>query len=274
MLGMHEQAYKIVAIGLETEKHSDSHIVYTALHGTVHCLGVVGVVALRACGVQGLVVLLVICLLEKDICTNAGITQATVVLYGCRRDVHIHTTYGSVPVLYAVDGTDALKDILNGVLQRMFTCLKGEALVSHILQGNHLGTDFVLGQFLATYALVLCVIRAIDTAIDAVVGEIQRREHNYAVAIEAVLYLICQGIYLLHYSGIVALKQQSRLAMGYALAGTRLVEYTVDEFKVTAVLTSILHCRVYLTITDELRCYCRFRIVHITFFFQIHFVFT
>ena len=253
---MHKQSHKIISVCLESKKHSNAHIIYAALHCAVHSLGVPGIILLWPCRVQRLVVRLVVCLLKKYICTNAGVAQTAVVLDSGCRNVHIHAADSTVLVLYAVDGIYALEYILDGVHERVLACLKRKALMSHILQGNDLGTNFLLSEFLAAYALVFCVIRTIYATVDAVVREIKRCEHNYAVAIETVFYLIGKSIDLLHHSGIVALQQHRSLAVCQSLEGTCLVEYALCKRNIGAILARILHCGAYLAVTNEFGCYC------------------
>jgi hypothetical protein len=158
-------------------------------------------------------------------------------------------------VFYAVDGVYALEDILYWVDEGVFAGLKGEALVAHILERNNLGAYLFLRQFLAVDSFVLGVIGAIDTAVDAVVGEIERRKHYYAVAIETVFYLIGKGEYLLNEVGVVALEKQSCLAVCESLEAACFFEYLGHESVVAGVGAGIVHCGEYLAIVDELGCY-------------------
>ena len=69
---VHQQPRKFVWIALQPEQHAQPHIVDAALHGAVHRLGVVGVVMLRARGMQLFVAFLVVGLLEQDVRADAG----------------------------------------------------------------------------------------------------------------------------------------------------------------------------------------------------------
>ena len=71
VLCMHQDADEIIFVKVQAEKHSASHVIDAALHGSVHGLRVVCVIALRAGRMQILVGFLVVCLLEKDICSDA-----------------------------------------------------------------------------------------------------------------------------------------------------------------------------------------------------------
>ena len=93
---------------------------------------------------QTFVVLLMISFLEQDISTDAGIVQTTVVLYSGSGNVYIHASDGTVLVLDTVDGLDALQHIFYRVVLRVFACFQSQTLVTHVLQGNHFLTDFLL----------------------------------------------------------------------------------------------------------------------------------
>ena len=146
---------------------------------------------------QTLVCLAVVGLLEEDICADASILEACVVLYGCRCDVHIHTAYSAILVVDRVDGVDRLQDVLYGAELGVLASLKGEALVAHILERYNLTAYLLLRKLAAWNSLVLSVIGAVYTAIHAVVREIQGCEHHYAVAIDLLLEAACNSEYAL-----------------------------------------------------------------------------
>ena len=52
MLRMHEKPCKFVFIKFQTEEHTEPHVVDTALHSAVHCLGMVIVIVFRPGGMQ------------------------------------------------------------------------------------------------------------------------------------------------------------------------------------------------------------------------------
>ena len=100
-------------------------------------------------------------------------------------------------MLDAVDGPDALQNILDGVVHRVLPCLQGKTLVPHILERDHLPADFLLGQFLSGDVLVLRVVGAVNAAVYAVVGQVKGGEHNNAVAVKVLFNLLRQGVNLL-----------------------------------------------------------------------------
>ena len=68
-----------------------------------------------------------------------------------------------------------IDDVGLGVLFGLDLGFQGKTFVSHILQGDDLFFDFFLGQFFSCDMLVLMVVRTVDTAVDAVIGKIQRK---------------------------------------------------------------------------------------------------
>ena len=50
VFGVHQKADKIIAVQVQAKQDATSYVVDAALHGAVHRFGVVGVVALRPCG--------------------------------------------------------------------------------------------------------------------------------------------------------------------------------------------------------------------------------
>ena len=68
--------------------------------------------------------------------------------------------------------------------------------MTHILQGNDLASDLFLGKLDAGNVFVFHMIRAVHTAVDAVVGEIERGKHDDAVAVEGLLDLLSQLVHL------------------------------------------------------------------------------
>ena len=72
-------------------------------------------------------------------------------------------------MLDAVDRIDAFQYVFDRVVFRIFSRLDGQPFVSHILQSRDFPTDLLLRQLLSADMLVLSMIRAVFTAIDAVV---------------------------------------------------------------------------------------------------------
>ena len=108
MLGVHQQAGKLVLISLQSEQNAQPHIVNAALHGTIHCLGVIVIVMLRPCRMHGKITLFMIGFLKQNIGTDAGIFQLSVVFHGGCRNVDIDAPNVTVLVMHGVDGMNAV----------------------------------------------------------------------------------------------------------------------------------------------------------------------
>lgn len=63
----------------------------------------------------------------------------------------------------------AVENVLNRVVYGILACLNRKALVSHILKCDNLFSDLILRKLFTADVFVLCMIRAIDTAVYAVV---------------------------------------------------------------------------------------------------------
>lgn len=72
VLRVHQLATELVTVHFKAVQNAETHVIDTALHGAVHRLGVVGVVMLRARGMQLFVAFLVVGLLEQDVRADAG----------------------------------------------------------------------------------------------------------------------------------------------------------------------------------------------------------
>ena len=262
VLGVHQQARELIAVQLQAEEHPQAHVVNAALHSPVHSLGVVAVVALGAGGVQVLVALLVVGLLEQDVGANARLLQLAVVLHGGGGNVHVHPADSPVFVLDGVDGVDAVQHILDGAVDRVLAGLDGQALVAHVLQGNDLFLHLFLGQLFPGNVLVLHVIGTVQAAVDAVVREVQRREDDNAVAVKILLDLLGQGVQLLDLLGDVAGQQHRGLPVGQALALPGLVQNLVNERHVVFIGVGILQGVQDLLVVDKFLCFQRLGVVH------------
>ena len=236
---MHEQAYQIITVGIQAEQDTDSYIIDASLHGTVHGFRMIGIVALGASGMQLFVVFLVIGFLEKNICTDTGFLQAAVVLHGSGCDIDVYPADGTILVLDAVDGLNGLQNVLDRVVQGIFAGFQSQTLVSHVLQGNHFAANFFLSQLLAGNGFVLNVIRAVRTAVYAIVGQVEGSEHDNAVAIETLFDFPGERIDLFQELRVFAFQQYGCLPVVQALAGTCLFDEGTDQGSIIAVCLCI-----------------------------------
>ena len=214
MFRMHQQSGKFIAVKLQPEEHAEPHVVDAALHCAIHRLGVIAVIVLRPCRMKLLIRFLVIGLLEKNIRPDAGFLELSVILDRRRCNIHIDTANRAILVLNAVNRLDALKDIFNRIIDGILTCFQSQTFVPHILKGNDFLFDLFLGQLLAQNMLIFVVIRAINTAVHAVVRQIKRRKHHDAVAVISILDLARERVNLRIDLRIITREKQRCLAMG------------------------------------------------------------
>ena len=186
------------------------------LHRPVHRFGVVGVVAFRTVGVKLLVVLLVVGLLKQDVGADARLGEFPVVLHRGCGDVHVHAADSSVFVLDVVDGADALQNVFDGV-ERVLARFERQPFVPHVLQGDDFRFYLLLGELLAEHGLVLRMVGAVGAPVDAVVGEVERREHDDSVAVYPLLEPAGQCEHPFVEVGKVAFQQDGGFAVGDAL---------------------------------------------------------
>ena len=162
-------------------------------------------------------------------------------------------------MMHGIDGFDAVENVFDGVVHGVLARLDRQTLVPHILQRNDLGAHLLLRELFAGDVLVFEVIRAVNAAVDAVVGQIQRREHHDAVAVKRLLDLVGQAVDLLVLFGNVARQQHRRLAVGQpragaavaVLFGARFFEQLVNERGVVLVLVRVSDGCQYFFMVDE-----------------------
>ena len=165
-------------------------------------------------------------------------------------------------MLDGVNGVDALENVLNRVVDRVLTSLNGKTLVTHILQRDNLAGDLFLRQLFAGDMAVFRVIRTVNTAVYAVIRQIQRRKHNNTVAVERQLDLLGQLIHLLDLFGNIAGQQHGGFAMrqagtvyaGGGLLRTGLFQNAVDQLDVALVLLGVFQRFKDFLMVDKLLC--------------------
>ena len=165
-------------------------------------------------------------------------------------------------MLDGVNGVDALENVLNRVIDRVLTSLNGKTLVPHILQRDNLAGNLFLRQLFASDMAVFCVIRTVNTAVYAVIRQIQRCKHNNTVAVERQLDLLGQLIHLLDLFGNIAGQQHGGFAMrqagtvyaGGGLLRTGLFQNAVDQLDVVLVLLGVFQRFKDFLMVDKLLC--------------------
>ena len=112
---------------------------------------------------------------------------------------------------------------------------------------------------------VLHVVRAVGTAVDAVVGQIQRREHDDPVAVEVLLDLFSQGVDLLVLLFDVAVQENGGVPVGEAPALPGLREDLVDEGLIVPVLLREGESLQDLLVVDKVVGVSGIHIIHLSF---------
>ena len=235
MLRMHQQSGKLIPIQLQTKQDAQSHIINTALHGTIHGFGMVVVVMLGTGGMQLQIAFLVIGFLEQDISTDARILQTAVVFHRSGCNIYIDPADGTVLVLDRIDGIDAIQNIFNGVVHRILSGFNGKPLMPHVLQGNDLPGNLLLGQLLPGNVLVLHMIGTVHTAVDAIVGQVQRGKNHDPVAVKVQLDLLRQFVYLRQLVRQLACQQHGSLPVGQTLPQLCLFNDLIDQLHIRLV---------------------------------------
>ena len=162
-----------------------------------------------------------------------------------------------------IDRVNGFQNVFKRIVHRVLAGLQREPLVAHVLQGNDLGADLILRELLAGNVAVLRMIGAIQAAVDAVVGEIERRKEHNAVAVKILLDLLGQGINLLVFVLEFAGKQHGGVAMRKALAPACLFQDGVDHRSVGFVRVGIGQAVQNFLVVDEFLSFHGFRIVHV-----------
>ena len=260
MLRVHDQTGKLVLVHLQAEQNAQAHVVNAAFHGPVHGLSMVGVIVLGAGGVQRKIALFVVGLLEQDVGSDTRVSQLTVILHGSGRDVDVDPADIAVFVVYAVNRLDAVQNVFNRVVHRVLARFDGKALMAHVLQGDDLRFDLLLGQLFAGDVLILHVVRTVNTAVNAIIGQVKRGENDNAVAVKGQLDLLGNLIHLLNFFGNFAGEQNRRLpvgqtgadAAGLGLLWAGLFKDLVDQLHIVLVCLGIGERFADLLIIDEL----------------------
>ena len=261
VLGVHQQACKLVLIALQPEKHAQPHIVYAALHGAVHSLGVVVIIMLRSRWMKLKIAGFVVCLLEENVGADPSLLQLSVIFNCRRRDIHIHSANIAILMVNGIDRLNAFEDVFYRIMHGIFSRLYCKAFMSHVLKSNDLIPNFPLSKLLPRNALVLEVVRTVDTTVNAVVGKIKRSKHNYAVAVKRKLDFVCTLVYLLDLFGDIASEKHRCLPVRQARAmhGSTIgvmfrpcfFKYAVNQLNVVFVGFRILESFEDLVMIDE-----------------------
>ena len=126
----------------------------------------------------------VVSFLKQNVGSDTGFFEQAVIIYGRCGNIDVNAADRAVFMLDAVNGVDRIQIIIHRIVNRIFSGFQRQTLVSHILQGNDFLADFLLCQFFSGDMFIFQVVRTVGAAVDAVVGQIKRREHHNPVSIE------------------------------------------------------------------------------------------
>ena len=165
-------------------------------------------------------------------------------------------------MLDGIDRVDAVEYVLDGIVDGVLARFDGKALVPHILKGYDLLANLVLGELFPCDMLVFEVIRAVNAAVHAVIGKIERSEYDDPVAVKGELDLLRDLEHTVYAFGVLAGEQHACLAVGEPAAeaavpllnGARLFENGVDELIVVLVFLGITEGLPDLSVVDEFLC--------------------
>ena len=87
--------------------------------------------------------------LEQNVGADAGLFEQPVIVHCGGGDIDIYPADCAVFMFDTVNGVDAVQIVFHGVVDRILACFQRQPLVPHILKGDDLFADFLLGQLFA-----------------------------------------------------------------------------------------------------------------------------
>ncbi len=118
-------------------------------------------------------------------------------------------------------------------------------------QRADLGLDLGLAELAARNRAVLGVVRTVNAAVDAIIGQIQRSEKDDAVAVELLFDLGSQGIDLLFQGRVVAVHEDGCLTVRQALAAGGLFQDLEHPLRVFAFALGLGEAFEHFRMVDE-----------------------
>ena len=180
-----------------------------------------------------------------------------------RRNIDVDAPYRAVFVLQRINRFNRFEHVLYGVVYGVLAALQRKTLVSHVLKRRDLGGYFLLRQFFARDMLVFGVIRTVNAAVYAIVGQVKRREHNYSVAVKILLDFFRQPEKLLVDAAVVAGKQHGGFSVVEPFFPSCFFEDFSNQLRVVLVFVGVFQRRFHFFVADKFLRLHRFGIVHI-----------
>mmetsp|Transcript_22693 Transcript_22693/g.58392 ORF Transcript_22693/g.58392 Transcript_22693/m.58392 type:complete len:223 (+) Transcript_22693:929-1597(+) len=202
------------AVVVQPEQRADADIVDARDLRAVHSLQPVVEVRLGAGGVDTSERLAVVGLLEQRVRADlARVLEAAEVGDRERRDLDVDSPDVAAWLgAHAGDNAHNAQEIVEGVLGVLAGEQK-EPAVAHLLERLHLVLDLVIGQVRACDVLVLCAEGAVRAAVHAVVGEVERREEDDAVAIDPLFDVERRAEQLRHERAVARVDVEQRCSL-------------------------------------------------------------
>ena len=142
------------------------------------------------------IAILMICLLKKDVGCYSCFLKLSIILNSCCCYININSSDCTILMLNVIYCINAFKYIIYRIVHRVFPCLYGKSLMSHILECSYFLLHFLHCKLFPWNMSVLSMIWTIYTSINTIIGQIKWRKHYYPVTIKILLDLFCQIIYL------------------------------------------------------------------------------
>ena len=213
---------------------------------------------------QLFIAFLVIGFLEQDVCTNACFVKLSVVLHSGSSNIYINTADSTVLMFNIINSVYGFQHIFNRIVYRILSQFNGQALVAHILQGNNFLANLILSQLLTANMLILGMVRAIQTAVDAIIGKIQWGKQYNTIAVVILLNLTSQIIDFLQLGLVVTGQKYGSLPMGKSLAQLSLSNNLIHNLHIVLVFVSIFQGCLNFLVRDKFLCLHGFYIIHLT----------
>ena len=213
--GVGHEAHDLEPPVMEPEEDAETDIIDACVEGAVHTGQPPAIIAFDGIGRMHVGIRLVmIGFLENLEGADAGFLNDFEIIDGHRGRVDVNATdIARAVACFDADGVDGVETLGDEVGPgfRMFAVDGHDSLVSIASRhGFGLGLDLVKGEAAALLQIVVTTESAVATAVDAVAGDIHRREGDDAVIVHKVLDLECGLLHLLAKLGIRNVQEEGR----------------------------------------------------------------
>ena len=141
-----------------------------------------------------------------------------------------------------VNRFDRFQNIFDRIVFRIFSCLDRQSFMSHILQSCHFFYNLFLGQFFPGYMCILFMIRTVYTAVDTVIGQIQRCKKHDPVSVKFFFNLCRKFIHFLNLVRHLTSQQHRSLSVCQSFAFLCFRKDLVNQFYIIFICICISQC--------------------------------